>query len=237
MRQEADISIPENNHASSPLFSVIIPTYNRSHLIKRALNSLVAQTESDWEAIIIDDGSTDDTFSAIFSLLALYPNIYYRKVIHQGEAAARNKGIELCKGEYITFLDSDDEYRPGHLESRKKLFARFPAVNFIHGGVHIIGNPYVPDRFNPAKQIHLRECAIGGTFFIEKKLLLSLYGFNRIELGPDADLYERAKKAGARILKTTLATYIYHRENPDSITNTFNSGGSQKQNTTYKKTC
>ncbi|MDY0342523.1 MAG: glycosyltransferase family A protein [Lentimicrobium sp.] len=221
MDHEPDRPIPESDNISPPFFSVIIPAYNRSHLIKRALNSLVAQTESDWEAIVIDDGSTDDTYSEMLPFLQSGKRINYRKINHSGESTAKNEGITLCSGRFITFLDSDDEYDPGHLKSRKLILTKHPAINFLHGGATILGNQYVPDRFNPDKLIHLSECVIGGTFFIERHLLRSLDGFRQILLGPDADLFERAIRAGVKMMKTTLPTYIYHRESIDSITNTY----------------
>jgi glycosyltransferase involved in cell wall biosynthesis len=204
---------------SLPIFSVIIATYNRSHLLKRALDSLIKQTESDWEAILIDDGSTDDTYASVLQYLKLNSKIKYLQVPHRGAIHSKNKGIEVSSGKYITFLDSDDEYHPQHLESRKNLLLRYPHIRFVYGGAKIIGNQYVPDKNNPSTFIHLNNCVIGGTFVIERKTLLSLKGFRRKTLGADADLYERAKKAKIPMKKCTLPTYIYHHENPDSITN------------------
>ena len=204
-----------------PFFSVIITTYNRAHIVDRALNSLISQTETDWEAIVIDDGSTDDTFQEILPFLRLNRRIKYRKIAHGGEVVAKNEGIKLSEGRFITFLDSDDEYASSHLKSRKKLLLQNPAVKLLHGGVKIIGNQYVPDRFNPAKQIHLEDCVIGGTFFIEWETMQNLNGFKPIELGTDADLFDRAESAEVSIMKTDLPTYIYHHETEDSITNTY----------------
>ncbi len=205
--------------ASRPFFSVIIPTYNRVQLLKRALNSLIAQHESDWEAIIIDDESTDDTYAQLLPYLRLYSKIKYIKKNHSGEALTKNAGIVASTGKFITFLDSDDEYDPTHLESRKKILIQNPSLRFLSGGVKVIGNQYVPDRYNEAKKINLSKCVIGGSFFIERNTLISLEGFSEILLGPDADLFDRAKKAGIIMVKTTLKTYIYHHETMDSITN------------------
>lgn len=207
--------------AHQPFFSVIITTYNRAHLLERALKSLISQTETDWESIIIDDGSTDGTFQGILPFLRLNRRIKYRKIVHGGEVVAKNEGIKLSEGRFITFLDSDDEYAASHLNSRKKLLLQKPAVKLLHGGVKIIGNQFVPDRFNPEKQIHLEDCVIGGTFFIDWESMRDLKGFKPIKLGTDADLFERAEITGIRIMKTDLPTYIYHHETEDSITNTY----------------
>jgi glycosyltransferase involved in cell wall biosynthesis len=199
-------------------FSVIVSTYNRAALLKRALDSLIAQTETDWEAIIIDDGSTDDTFDQVKSYLELYPQLQYIKQSNQGTVSAKNAGIAAARGTFITFLDSDDEYSPEHLESRKNILKQNPTVEFLHGGVQVIGNQYVPDRHDHSKKIHLSECVVGGTFFIKREIALAFEGFKPFLVGTDADLFERINKTETIISKTDLPTYIYHRELEESIT-------------------
>ncbi len=203
-------------------FSVVITTYNRAPLLKRALESLIYQTEKDWEAIIIDDGSSDNSKAYIQEYLDSYSEkIQYYKQENKGTVGAKNRGISLAKGKFITFLDSDDEYHPVHLESRKDILEKNPTLEFLHGGVKIIGNEYVPDRHNLGKLIHLSECVIGGTFFLKKELAISLEGFRPFHIGTDADLFERINKDQVEILKTDLPTYIYRRETDDSITHQF----------------
>jgi glycosyltransferase involved in cell wall biosynthesis len=204
---------------SQPFFSIIITTYNRSQLIKRALDSLISQTETDWEAIIIDDESTDNTYSQVLPYLRSFNKIKYLRRVHGGEAMSKNHGVELSCGRYISFLDSDDEYDPIHLKSRKSILIQNPSIRFLYGGVIILGNQFVPDRINPTKKINLADCVIGGTFFIERNTLISLNGFNQILLGPDAELFDRAKLAGFAMMETKLPTYIYHHDTEDSITN------------------
>jgi hypothetical protein len=116
------------------------------------------------------------------------------------------------------FLDSDDEYAPFHLESRKRILIQHPEVKFLHGGVRIIGDQYVPDRFDPSKTIDLRDCTIGGSFFIDRETLLLLDGFRDILLGTDACLFDRAMEAQIHMMETREQTYIYRREAQDSIT-------------------
>lgn len=209
-----------------PFFTVIIASFNRADLITRALDSLVSQTEKDWEAIIVDDGSTDDTHCRVKSYLKKHLAIKYISEQHKGMTGAKNTGIRLSSGRYITFLDSDDEYEPTHLESRKTILEQHPAVRFLHGGVKIIGNPYVPDRFNPGKKINLDECVIGGTFIIEKNSAVLLGGYRDIVLGSDGDLFDRVKSVNLMILKVSTPTYIYHHETEDSITNRLLTGQS-----------
>ncbi|HRQ51184.1 MAG TPA: glycosyltransferase family 2 protein [Agriterribacter sp.] len=202
-----------------PFFSVVITSYNRANLLKRALHSLILQTEKDWEAVVVDDGSTDDTHAQIMPYLQLNNKIIYTRQVSKGCVASKNAGILLSTGKYITFLDSDDEFSPDHLATRKAIITGNPAVRFLHGGVKVIGSPYVPDRHDYEKMVHLHNCAIGGTFFIERSLAFLMKGFSGMSLGHDADFLDRVVQSGATVMKTGLPTYIYHRETQNSITN------------------
>ncbi|MEO6838849.1 MAG: glycosyltransferase family A protein [Ginsengibacter sp.] len=210
---------PISEEFECPFFSIIVTTYNRSTLLKRALDSLVNQTEKDWEAIIVDDGSTDDTAFAVLPYLEIGRKIKYVQQENAGYSCAKNTGIFLSKGKFITFLDSDDEYSSTHLELRKDILLNNPQVEFLHGGVKVIGSQFVPDRFDFTKMIPLADCEIGGTFFIKREVAVSFNGFNKMPLGSDGDFFERINKAGVNNMKTQIPTYIYHRDNADSITN------------------
>lgn len=209
----------KNEKSDSPFFSVIITSYNRATLLKRALDSLLGQTEKDWEAIVINDGSTDHTHFVMQPYLKINKNIIYIRQKSMGATLSKNQGILQAKGKFVTFLDSDDEYSPEHLETRKALLIKNNEVEFLYGGVKVIGSEYVPDRHNYQKMVHLSTCAIGGTFFIKKRMSLSLNGFTEMPLGSDGDLFERAYNMGINMMKTELPTYIYHRETLNSITN------------------
>jgi glycosyltransferase involved in cell wall biosynthesis len=220
MKNQLNQYIRNNGELTSQVFfSIVITTFNRAQLLNRALNSLISQTEADWEAIIIDDESTDDTYSQVLPYLRSYSKIKYIRKAHSGEALSKNEGIYSCSGKFISFLDSDDEYGPLHLESKKYILNQNPAIKFLFGGAEIIGNQYVPDRFNFGEKINLNNCVIGGTFFVERNLIISLNGYRNIQLGTDADLFDRIKKTGTTMMETRLPTYIYHHETQDSITN------------------
>lgn len=111
-----------------PSFSVIIPTYNRAGLVTQAVQSVLSQTLDDHEIIVIDDGSTDGTRR---SLQPFRDAIRYFRQENRGLAAARNRGIEEARGEFLAFLDSDDRLEPRMLETVLDTFARYPAA----GGV------------------------------------------------------------------------------------------------------
>lgn len=104
-----------------PYFSVIIPTYNRASRLKATVESVINQTFEDWELIIIDDCSTDNTFDVLKPFLNKYPQIRYFKNLQNIERSlSRNKGISYAKGRYVSFLDSDDHFLPNHLAACQK---------------------------------------------------------------------------------------------------------------------
>ena len=102
-----------------PKFSVIVPTYNRAHLVSRSIDSLLDQTFKDYEIIVIDDGSPDETKEVLKPYLK---KIQYHYQKNRGVSAARNQGIELAKGEYIAFTDDDVITDPDWLASLDKCF-------------------------------------------------------------------------------------------------------------------
>ncbi len=102
-----------------PKVSVIIPTYNRANLVGRAIKSVLNQTYRDFELIIVDDCSTDNTDEVIKEFQKIDNRIIYLKHDkNKGGSAARNTGIKVAKGEYVAFLDSDDEWLPEKLEKQ-----------------------------------------------------------------------------------------------------------------------
>lgn len=118
---------------SQPQVSVIIPTYNCEQYLAEAINSVLAQTYQNFEIIVVDDGSTDQTAK----LLQSYGNRI--RAIHQqnqGVALARNHGIQQAQGEWIAFLDADDIFLPNKLAAQIALADEFPDLGIIHSGWH-----------------------------------------------------------------------------------------------------
>ena len=100
--------------------SVVIPTFNRVRQVQSALKSVLAQTHTEFEIIVVDDGSTDGTYEALQRIATLRKTDEkrVRHIIqpHQGQSVARNRGIDEARGEWIAFLDSDDVWVPEKLE-------------------------------------------------------------------------------------------------------------------------
>lgn len=202
-----------------PFFSVIVTTYNRSKLLDRALDSLLGQTFDDWECLIVDDGSSDNTFNKAIKYCKEDPRFRYMFHSHRRQSSSKNAGILAANGIFVTFLDSDDEYKPEHLDSRHQILRQYNDVDFLHGGVQIVGNKYVPDLNNPSKLIHLNDCIIGGTFFIKRNIAIEIGGFPDKDYGDDTMFFEKAENYNCLIAKIQIPTYIYYRDTEDSLCN------------------
>src|SRR5437868_1801667 len=124
----------------TPMFSVIIPTYNRAAFITRTVQSVLDQTYKSFEIIIVDDGSTDDTEAVLQPLIQSFSNIYYFKKKNEERGAARNFGIMRAKGNYVTFLDSDDIFYPNHLQEADELIRKKNSPEIFHLAYELIRN-------------------------------------------------------------------------------------------------
>ena len=116
----------------TPFFSVIIPAYNAAHHIVEALNSVLAQKTDNYEIILVTDGSPD-TVELEKALEPYLNDITYLKRPNGGPAAARNTGILAARGEYMAFLDSDDQWVPTHLPQMKEVLERDPTLDLVYG--------------------------------------------------------------------------------------------------------
>jgi len=117
----------------TPLVSIIMPAFNTARYIKEAVNSVFAQTWQHWELIIINDGSTDETGSILQSFKD--ERITIVQQINKGVGAARNSGLEIAKGEFLTFLDSDDVLPPRSLEARANFLVNHHDIDIVDGQV------------------------------------------------------------------------------------------------------
>ncbi len=182
---------------SSPLVSVIIPTYNRAAMVREAVESVFRQTFVDFQLIVVDDGSTDDTSEA---LSPFRPRLTYLYQAHRGVSAARNLGIEAALGRWIAFLDSDDLWLPEKLKAQVEFFRQNPEARvnqteeiWIRKGRRV--NPKKKhkkisgDLFAPS----LKLCLVSpSAVMIEKALFNDLGGFDEsLPACEDYDLWLR----------------------------------------------
>jgi len=204
----------------NPEVSVIICTYNRANYLHKGIDSVINQTFTNWELVIVDDGSSDDSFGVINPYLEKYHNIRYLKHKNKKQCYAKNAGIQASFGKYLTFLDSDDSYETSHLESRLEYMQRHPEIDLIQGGFFTEEEIFVADYFQPDKLINLKECVLGPTFFGKRKVFFELQGFKHMTYGEDTDLWARAEQKFKTHTLQAPETYIYTRAET-SITKNF----------------
>lgn len=161
----------------SPAVTVVMPTWNRSDVVGAAIRSVQAQRFSDWELIVVDDGSTDNT-AGIMAEFAGDPRIRYEILPHGGQCIARNHALRLARGALVAYLDSDNIWYPDFLAAVVSLFAARPDVDCAYGAmvtdVHIRGERIL---FHPFDRNRL----LVGNFiamstFVHRRQLFERYG-------------------------------------------------------------
>jgi glycosyltransferase involved in cell wall biosynthesis len=218
-----------------PDVSVIIATYNRKMWLGEALESVVNQSYRNIEIIIIDDGSTDDTKSLVMSFNDSRIHYFFQE--NRGRSAARNVGLQLARGKYIAFLDSDDVYFPEKLAVQLGYLDEHPETGMIYTSAYCI---------NDKGEIlsHKYEATISGhiynkiaffvpvtitlpTVMVRREIILALGGFDeQMHRFEDTDLWRRISKI-TRIdampeITCKLRTHVdnhLHAQDPQSISN------------------
>jgi glycosyltransferase involved in cell wall biosynthesis len=197
--------------------SVLMAVYNTNfNYTKRAIDSVLKQDFQDFELIIIDDGSKENNRELLLEYAEKHEDkIIYIRHSNRGQSESINRGVLYSMGEYITILDSDDEYKPNHLSA---CLREIEGLDLICSTTETIvdteNDYYVPDKDDYTKLIHLDDVVLFGTLFGQKKVFTDLdfkTGF-----AADADFFEQAA-ARFRVKKLDLRTYIYHRNIPNSI--------------------
>jgi glycosyltransferase involved in cell wall biosynthesis len=197
--------------------SVLMTVFNTNLVYtKRAIDSVLNQDFQDFELIIIDDGSKENNRESLMDYVEKYEDkISYIRHSNRGQSESVNRGVLYSLGEYITIIDSDDEYKPNHLST---CIREIDGLDLICSTTETIvdddNDYFVPDKNDQTKLIHLDEVILFGTLFGRKKVFTSIdfkTGF-----AADADFYEQATKL-FRVKKLDLRTYVYHRNIPNSI--------------------
>jgi glycosyltransferase involved in cell wall biosynthesis len=206
-----------------PKISVIIPTFNRAALIGDAIQSVIAQTYLDWEAIVIDDGSMDDTRSVVENFAD--PRIRYLYQENKGLPGARNTGIRSARGEYIAFLDSDDLFMPHKLEIQLRMLEERPDLGLVAGGhLEIDQKMQILREVRPWQSQSMFELSnwVQGCPFIVNAVLVRREWLERVNLFDenmpyveDWDLWLRISHVGCRMdwIKNIVCYYRLHNKN------------------------
>ena len=169
--------------------SVIIPAYNCMEYIPAALDSVFAQTFTDFEIVLVNDGSPDSEM--LERLIAPYRDrIIYRKQENRGPAAARNTGIRAARGKYLAFLDSDDCWPPEYLAAQMRLFEETPSLDLVYADAFYFGDAPLPRKtFITASNPHL---ATLGDLLLEGNQIIPSGAVARKQVIVDAGLFDES---------------------------------------------
>jgi glycosyltransferase involved in cell wall biosynthesis len=165
----------------------VIPTYNRAELVERAVHSVLSQTYSDLEVIVVDDASTDDTRDEIKALQDIDHRVrYFRHDRNRGAQTARNTGIQAAKGEYVAFLDSDNEWLNEKLQRQAALFSnKADSPGAVYCGFwRVSANGSILAEYIPRYRGLVYKQALGewltdtSTLVVRKDILEKIHGFD-----------------------------------------------------------
>lgn len=214
--------------------SVIVPTYKRSpEYLERALNSILNQTYPEFEVIVVDDNSPDSLERInIESFMKTFSNnnkiVYVKNEKNLGGSLARNKGINIASGEYLTFLDDDDEYEPQKIEKqinymqRDNLDMSFTNLRIMNKNKRVIDvrKFYIPKNFsnNDYLKHHLMYHLTGTpTFMYKTSELLRIGGFEDVKVGQEFYLMLKTIETGLKIGHLDTSDVIAYRHDDGGI--------------------
>ncbi len=192
---------------TTPFFSVVIPVYNRAALLGRALRSVLAQSEQDFEIVVIDDGSADNPSRVVEELAD--PRIVFVRQDNRGGGAARNTGIAKARGRFIAFLDSDDRFFPHHLATMRKLLENAPGtagyarILVDRGEGRIFLKPPRAIRAGEDMATYLlcdRGFLATSTIVVERKMAEAIRFHENLAAAEDTDFAIRLALAGQRFV-------------------------------------
>ncbi len=197
--------------------SVLMAVYNTDFaLVKRAIDSVLRQDYQDFELLVIDDGSLNDPHNRLLDYVKKHEHkITYLRHANCGQALSINRGLLNSVGDYVTIIDSDDEYKPQHLRA---CLAEMRYADLIASTTETVVDSdeeyYIVDQHDHNQLIHVDDCILFATLFGRKTVFLDI----KFKQGyaADADFYARAAQKYT-VNKVDLRTYIYYRNIPGSI--------------------
>ncbi len=211
-----------DTNSNSPLFSIVIPCYNRGELLHRALLSCVRQSYAGFEAIVVDDGSTECIKEVVGSIDD--SRIRYFRQTNAGSSAARNTGMALSKGNWISFLDSDDYFYPGKLDKIRSVIAATDADLIVSRAKQnrISGVPWqIPEQILGCDEV-LTEFMFSryqviptSTFVVRRSVALKIKFDDTLSIGEDIDYIVRLAGARKKIFMIPDVLVVYDDSETD----------------------
>lgn len=182
-----------------PLVSIVLPTRNRAEMLRESVESVRNQSHQNWELIIVDDASTDETAQIVDGIVSADDRVkYVRNPVNEKVAVSLNTGFDLARGEYLTWTSDDNLYRPGALGVMVKMIGD---ADFVYADMTLIdavGQTIGHQKAKPADQLLLKN-VIGSCFLYHRKVLDRVGGYDKQwRLVEDWDYWIRAAKFNMR---------------------------------------
>ncbi|MDR2270649.1 MAG: glycosyltransferase family 2 protein [Sphingobacterium sp.] len=206
------------------MFSIVIPLYNKEISITKTLKSVINQTFQNFEIVLVNDGSTDNSLRVVKAIDDSRIRVIDKP--NGGVSSARNRGVKEAKNEWVTFLDADDLWKPNHLETIYNMIMKFPQES-VFCTSFIRSNQTLPTQQNNTISIieNYFEEAIKYHFFwtsvtcIHNKVFKDVgYFLENFSRGEDLELWERIGRQGFKFIKSNLVTAVYNVDTENKIT-------------------
>ncbi len=204
-----------------PSFSVIVPLYNKRSYIRRAVGSVLSQTITDFELIVVDDGSTDGSIDALSDIADSRMLVIRQKNMGGAGGQARNSGMAQARGTWFAFLDGDDMWLPNHLEEINRIIERFPDPGLVSTrAIEALDGQSVDADYSPglrirridyfyeaSKAVGLNNCSSSA---IHREVFGDLGGFIKARSGPDLEYWARVA-LNFPVTISDSVTSVYYR--------------------------
>lgn len=200
-------------------FSIVLPTYNRANMLSKAINSVLCQSYTNWELIVVDDGSTDNTQQVVAQFEDSRIKYIYQE--NQERSAARNNGIRNATGKYICFIDSDDEYLPNHLKALYNSILNTGGKKAVYYSELCINNENNKNKYILKKEASLLdnifEHALIPRICVKKEILLEFPFNENLNISEDTELLVRILNKYPKIVSTNEHTVLYKIHEDNSV--------------------
>lgn len=208
-------AVTEAAEPDRPRVSVIIPTYQRAHLIELTLRSVLEQVDSTCEIIVVDDGSTDGTLARVQA----FPQVRIVQQAHAGPSQARNLGLSHARGAYVAFLDSDDYWPAGMLQGLVEALDADAAAGVAMGWSQGVSQDPASGEWRPIPwPSRGLPCCVTGSVF-RREVFAQVGGFDvGLQFGEDTDWFKRADECGIRIHRLDQISVMVRRHS-NNMTN------------------
>ncbi|MWB94507.1 glycosyltransferase [Flavobacterium sp. GA093] len=205
------------------LISVIVPCYKQAQFLPETLQSVLSQTYTNWECIIVDDGSPDNTYEVAQEWCDKDERFKYLKKENGGLPSARNAGIKISHGSYILPLDSDDKIHSAYLENIIKAFSKNPEIELVTSRIQFFGasdDELKLPNYN-YKKLLVRNCFVCSSAF-KKSSWENAGGYDEnMKSFEDWEFWIRILNEKSQVYKIPELMFIYRKHNNGSLSNSF----------------